>query len=126
VRRRAHGGDPDGAEAAGLRCRSLQGAHLRKLRPLPSVNCVLAGGLTEHVEGRIFWDPQLPEVPRGQRAAHCEAMVGALAELPRADWRAVGLADFGIPGDYLRRQSRAGANSMLRIPRPDAYRRWTG
>ena len=58
----------------------------------------------EHVEGRIFRDAALPEVPREQRPACCEAIVDALARLHRADYRAAGLADFGRPGGYVSRQ----------------------
>ncbi len=58
----------------------------------------------EHVDGRIFWDPVLPELPREQRAALFDAMNDAIAKLHGIDPAAVGLADFGRPEAYLARQ----------------------
>ena len=57
------------------------------------------------VEGRIFWDPALPEAASAQeRAALYDAMNGVLAALHDVDVAAVGLADFGRPGSYFERQ----------------------
>lgn len=58
-----------------------------------------------HVEGRIFWDPALPEAPStDERAAIYDAMNATLAALHAVDVEAVGLADFGKPGSYFERQ----------------------
>lgn len=54
------------------------------------------------LEGRIFWDPALPDVP--ERAAIYDAMNAALASLHDVDVAGVGLADFGKPGSYFARQ----------------------
>jgi len=56
------------------------------------------------VEGRIFWDPALPEIPRAERAAYFDAMNATLADLHRIDPEVAGLGDFGKPGNYLERQ----------------------
>ncbi len=56
------------------------------------------------VEGRVFWDATLPEVPRAERRRYYESMVGAIAALHTIDYAALGLADFGKPGDYFSRQ----------------------
>lgn len=57
------------------------------------------------VEGRIFWDPVLPEVAsRGERSAIYDAMNGVLAALHDVDLEKVGLSDFGKPGNYFARQ----------------------
>jgi aminoglycoside phosphotransferase (APT) family kinase protein len=56
------------------------------------------------VEGRIFWDAALPEVPRFERAAYFDAMNETLARLHRVDHCAAGLSDFGRPGNYFERQ----------------------
>jgi len=57
------------------------------------------------VEGRIFWDPALPELGSNEeRAAVSDAMNAALAALHDVDVEAAGLADFGKPGSYFERQ----------------------
>ncbi|WER50598.1 phosphotransferase [Cupriavidus sp. WKF15] len=55
-------------------------------------------------EGRIFWNPALPEVPRLDRASCYEAMLVAMAALHDIDVNAAGLGDFGRPGNYFERQ----------------------
>ncbi len=58
-----------------------------------------------HVEGRIFWDPALPELASNEeRAAASDAMNRVLAALHDVDVDAVGLSDFGRPGNYFERQ----------------------
>ena len=57
------------------------------------------------VDGRIFWDPVLPDVAdNGQRKAIYDAMNLTLADLHRIDLEAAGLTDFGHPGNYFERQ----------------------
>jgi aminoglycoside phosphotransferase (APT) family kinase protein len=56
------------------------------------------------VEGRIFRDPQLPGLSREARAAIYDEMNDVMARLHRVDHEAVGLADFGKPGNYFERQ----------------------
>ncbi len=58
----------------------------------------------QHVDGRIFWDPTLPELPRGQRAAHFDAINEVIARLHAVTPQAVGLADFGRAEGYVARQ----------------------
>lgn len=60
--------------------------------------------LMEHVAGRIFWDPTLPELSRLERKPHYAAMVGALADLHSVDPAVVGLTDFGRAEGYVVRQ----------------------
>ncbi|WP_274627747.1 phosphotransferase family protein [Arvimicrobium flavum] len=58
-----------------------------------------------YVEGRIFWDPALPELAsNGDRTAIYDAMNSTLAALHDIDVEAVGLADLGKPGSYFERQ----------------------
>lgn len=61
--------------------------------------------LMERLTGRIFWEPALPTLPREERRAIYLGMNEALARLHRADWQALGLADFGRPGNYFARQT---------------------
>jgi len=58
----------------------------------------------EYLEGRIFWDPSLPELDRDARAAIYDGMNKTLAALHDVDVAAAGLSDFGKPGDYFARQ----------------------
>ena len=56
------------------------------------------------IEGRVFWDPTLPDLTRTERAALYDDLNRVVARLHRTDPAAVGLADFGKTGDYLARQ----------------------
>jgi len=56
------------------------------------------------VEGRIFWDATFPGVKREERPAYFDAMNGAIAQLHTVDYEAVGLGDYGRPGNYFERQ----------------------
>ncbi|MEO6027569.1 MAG: phosphotransferase family protein, partial [Candidatus Binatia bacterium] len=56
------------------------------------------------IEGRIFRDPQLPALSREERTAIYDEMNDVLARLHRVDHEAVGLADYGKPGNYFERQ----------------------
>ena len=58
----------------------------------------------EMVEGRIFWEASLPDVPREERPAYFDAMNATIAALHSIDPVAAGLADYGKPGDYFERQ----------------------
>ena len=58
----------------------------------------------EHVDGRIFWEPTLPEIPRAERAAHYDAMNDAIARLHAIVPETIGLGDFGRPEGYVARQ----------------------
>lgn len=56
------------------------------------------------VEGRVFWDATLPDVSREDRPAYFDAMNAVMAQLHSFDPSAIGLADFGKPGNYFERQ----------------------
>ena len=59
----------------------------------------------DFLDGRIFWDPALPEArDNDERAAIYDAMNGTLAALHDVDVEALGLSDFGRPGSYFERQ----------------------
>ena len=57
------------------------------------------------VQGRVFWDPTLPELAREERVALYENVNHVIAELHRLDPASVGLTDYGKPGDFLARQT---------------------
>jgi aminoglycoside phosphotransferase (APT) family kinase protein len=58
----------------------------------------------DYVEGRVIWDPQLPGLTAAQRRAHYAELGRVIAALHRVDPAAVGLGDYGRPGNYLERQ----------------------
>ncbi len=58
----------------------------------------------EFIEGRIFWDPSLPECTAGQRAAFYDAVIRTLAAIHSVPIKPAGLADYGKPGNYFARQ----------------------
>ena len=58
----------------------------------------------EFVDGRIFWDPTLPEIDENKRMKVYEETVRIMAELHKIDVEKAGLLDFGKPGNYFERQ----------------------
>ncbi|TDG12094.1 phosphotransferase family protein [Seongchinamella unica] len=59
----------------------------------------------EYLEGRIFWDPKLPEAQNNaERAAIFDSMNATMAALHNVNVDEVGLADYGKPGNYFERQ----------------------
>jgi aminoglycoside phosphotransferase (APT) family kinase protein len=58
----------------------------------------------DHVPGRNFNDPTLPELTPAERGAVVDEMNGVLAALHEVDIDAVGLSDYGPPGNYFERQ----------------------
>jgi aminoglycoside phosphotransferase (APT) family kinase protein len=62
--------------------------------------------LMQFVEGRIFWDPSLPEATPAERGAFYDAMISTMAALHTISPAAVGLGDYGKPGNYFERQLR--------------------
>ena len=58
----------------------------------------------DYLSGTVFWDPSLPECSKSFRTqAYC-ALVKTLAALHEINPQAVGLQDFGRPGNYFSRQ----------------------
>jgi len=58
----------------------------------------------DKVEGRVFWDLKLPGLEPAERRAIYEAQTDTLAALHRFDPGAIGLSDYGKPGNYFARQ----------------------
>jgi aminoglycoside phosphotransferase (APT) family kinase protein len=58
----------------------------------------------EFVEGRIFWELDLPGMHPDERAAIYDDVNLTLAKLHNTDYEAAGLADYGVPGNYFERQ----------------------
>ncbi len=58
----------------------------------------------DHVEGRVFRDPALPELDTRERAALWDDINSVIARLHNVDYAAVGLSDYGKSGNYFERQ----------------------
>ena len=55
-------------------------------------------------DGRVFWDPALPQLDSEERGTVYDEMNRVLAALHDVDVEAAGLIDFGYPGNYFERQ----------------------
>src|SRR6218665_579021 len=58
----------------------------------------------ECVEGRVLWDQSLPGLNPSQRGALYDEMNRVMAALPTVKPDAIGLSDYGKPGNYFERQ----------------------
>ena len=56
------------------------------------------------VHGRVLTDPAIPGLTPRERAAIYDSLNEVQARLHTVDWQALGLADFGKPGNYFARQ----------------------
>ena len=55
-------------------------------------------------DGRVFWDPALPELGKTERAGYYRELIRVLAAIHGVDINSVGLGDYGRPGNYYERQ----------------------
>ena len=81
------------------------------------------------VEGRVLWDPLLPGMSSGERRAHFDELGRVMAALHRVDPVAVGLGDYGKPGNYVARQvarwtQQYRAAETEKIPAVEALIEW--
>lgn len=60
--------------------------------------------LMGHIEGRVLWDPALPDIATAQRADYYAELVRVLAAIHAVDVEACGLSGHGRPGNYFARQ----------------------
>jgi aminoglycoside phosphotransferase (APT) family kinase protein len=58
----------------------------------------------DYVEGRVLWDQSLPGMTKSERGAIWDELNKVISKLHSIDYRAVGLEDFGRPGNYIERQ----------------------
>jgi aminoglycoside phosphotransferase (APT) family kinase protein len=66
--------------------------------------------LMEWLDGRVFYDYALPGLARDERASCYRSMSAVLAAIHTLNYRAVGLSDFGKPGNYFARQLNRWSN----------------
>ncbi len=60
--------------------------------------------IMECVEGRVLWDQSLPGMTPVERAAIYDEQNRVIALLHTVDYAAIGLSDYGKPGNYFARQ----------------------
>jgi aminoglycoside phosphotransferase (APT) family kinase protein len=58
----------------------------------------------ECVEGRVLWEPHLPDLSTAERYAIYDSLCDVLARLHSLDYKKLGLGDYGRPGNYFARQ----------------------
>ena len=75
--------------------------------------------LMERIDGRVFDGFAMLGVPAPQRSAMYESMGATMAALHGVDFRAVGLADYGRPGNYFARQLNRWSQQWTQFRRGD-------
>jgi aminoglycoside phosphotransferase (APT) family kinase protein len=83
----------------------------------------------DNVEGRILWDLTLPDYQPAERSAIYKAKIATLAALHNTDYEAIGLGDYGRPGNYFSRQidrwiKQYKASETQAIPAMDRLIEW--
>ncbi|OUS06381.1 hypothetical protein A9Q96_09380 [Rhodobacterales bacterium 52_120_T64] len=83
----------------------------------------------DHVDGRILWDPALPEQSKADRGKIYVRMAETLGAIHRVDLTETGLDGFGRPGNYYQRQiSRWGRayreTATVERPEMDWVMKW--
>jgi aminoglycoside phosphotransferase (APT) family kinase protein len=84
----------------------------RSAVPVPTMRCLCQDPavigtdfyVMDYVDGRVFSDIRLPGLTRDERGEIFRDLARVLAALHRVDPNAVGLGDFGRPGNYFARQ----------------------
>lgn len=81
------------------------------------------------VEGRILWDQSLPQYEPAERHAIFMAKLKTLADLHNTDVEAVGLGDYGKPGNYMGRQvdrwtKQYRASETVHLPEMEKLIEW--
>ncbi|MEQ8461728.1 MAG: phosphotransferase family protein [Sandaracinaceae bacterium] len=85
--------------------------------------------LMEHVQGRIFWNVQLPELGRAARSAVYDELARVLAAIHTVSLDSVGLGDYGRRGGYVERQIQRWTEQYQKsatadVPAMNALLRW--
>ena len=58
----------------------------------------------EYIDGKVFWDPSLPDCTTAQRGEIFDALIQTLAAIHSVSVEDSGLTDYGKPGNYFERQ----------------------
>ncbi|PWF47709.1 phosphotransferase [Massilia glaciei] len=60
--------------------------------------------IMEFIDGRVLWDQSLPGMTPAERGAIYDEQNRVIAQLHMVDYNAIGLGDYGKPGNYFLRQ----------------------
>lgn len=82
-----------------------------------------------HVEGRVFWDPAMPDSSPTERCSVYDAMNATIARLHEFDPAGLGLEDFGRAAGYVARQVKRWSEQYRlseteTIPEMDRLMEW--
>ena len=86
--------------------------------------------IMDMVEGRILTDQSLPDQTREERAGIYDSKIATLAKLHLVDYEAIGLGDYGRPGNYYARQIKTwtrqyeSATGLDPIPAMERLSEW--
>ena len=75
--------------------------------------------LMEHLHGRVFADYAMPGLQPEERRALFDAMAVTMAAVHRLDVDALGLSDYGRPGNYFARQLKRWSDQWATFRRGD-------
>ncbi|MCK7597515.1 phosphotransferase [Microbulbifer sp. CAU 1566] len=85
--------------------------------------------LMEYIEGRVLWNPALPDLDSEQRGEIYQEMNRVLAALHSVNLKQTGLTDYGRPGNFYQRQinrwsQQYRASETEQIPEMDRLIEW--
>ena len=75
--------------------------------------------LMERIRGRVYHEFATSGPAPGERRAMFESMCATMAAIHRLDYRALGLADYGRPGNYFARQLKRWSQQWTQFRRGD-------
>ncbi len=85
--------------------------------------------IMDYVDGRVYSQPLLTEVPQAERMPIYQSMIQTLAQLHSADWKSIGLESYGKADGYVERQIKRWsgqfeASRTDEMPSMDALIKW--
>ena len=89
--------------------------------PVPKMHCLCMDRavigtefyVMDYMDGRIFWNAELPEIATAERPAYYSELTRVIAQLHRVPYEDIGLSDFGKSGNYFARQIGRWSNQYV-------------